>query len=133
MSSMYRILCLSHDPAIVLEPEFHSGADGQARAEAAVIAGVEGHQGCDLLIGRYSYPLVEVGCPRHGGETHRLRTEWLDVVLLRLVGLAYRRPDGTPERLLAGQVARCWSSERLHRLRHELDLPEGTAQRTSTK
>lgn len=129
MSSTYRILCLSHDPAIVLEePEFHSGAAGHAGAEAAVAAGIDGHTDCDLLIGRYSSPLIEVGCPRHGDTPHLHGANWLDIDWLRLLALAYRHPEGTPERQAADQVRACWSAERLHRLRNELNLPEGTSQ-----
>jgi hypothetical protein len=126
MSSTYRILCVSHDPAIALEQfEFQSGDDGRARAEEAVATGVADHPNCDLLIGRYSYPLVEVGCPpkpRHSGVYHPHNTEWLDVFWLRLLVAAQRAPEGSQERQLATGAPGCWSPERLHRLRLELVL-----------
>ncbi|MFD5245033.1 hypothetical protein ACFWIW_10840 [Amycolatopsis sp. NPDC058340] len=135
MSSMYRILCLSHDPAIVIEhPEFHSGSNGRELAEAVVLRGIEGHKGCDLLIGRYSYPLIEVGCPdrtrEHVGGYHPHHTVWVDAIWLKLLYLAQRAPKDSPERQLAERAPMpgCWTPERLHCLRTELDLAEGTTQ-----
>lgn len=120
MSSTYRILCLSHDPALV-EGEYASTTE----AEAAVAAGVEGHQRCDLLIGRYSYPLVEVGCPAskyqpadlhccHGG------TVWADAHWLLLAAAAYQSSDAEVTAAVARLGRRCWPWERLRRLREEL-------------
>jgi hypothetical protein len=124
MSSTYRILCLSHDPALVLEQEYSSGRGGREAVEAAVLAGVKDHEGCDLLLGRFSYPLIEVGCPKGPSCTHRgavwLDTEWLQ--LLAAVG------DGPHDEQLHKAVARarrtnrCWTEQRLNRLRLELDL-----------
>jgi hypothetical protein len=125
MSSTYRVLCLSHDPAMV-------AADGDwnraSMAEEAIAAGVEGHEQCDLLIGRYSYPLVEVGCPAtkdnpgphrciHGG------TQWADVDWLRLLAIAQREPSDTELGRAAEEAGRrCWSPERLRRLGPELGV-----------
>ncbi len=123
MSSTYRVLCLSHDPATV-------AADGDwnrpEQAEEAIAAGVEGHEQCDLLIGRYSYPLVEVGCPAskdrrfkhpcvHGG------TQWVDVAWLALLAVAQQDPSSAEApsalRVVAREAgARCWSPERVRRL-----------------
>lgn len=122
MSSTYRVLCLSHDPAIVAadgdwnRPEF---------AEAAVRDGVEGHETCDLLIGRYSYPLVEVGCPpqREGGLAcgWHSRTQWTDRGWLQLLYQAQQEPTG---KLLAAVTDqnqfRCWTPQRLARIAIEL-------------
>lgn len=39
MSSIYRALCVSHDPAILIEsPEWHSGADGLLVLEGVLAA-----------------------------------------------------------------------------------------------
>jgi hypothetical protein len=123
MSSTYRVLCLSHDPAMV-------AADGDwnraSMAEEVIAAGVEGHEQCDLLIGRYSYPLVEVGCPAskdrrfkhpcvHGG------TQWVDVAWLALLAVAQQDPSRAEApsalRVVAREAgARCWSPERVRRL-----------------
>lgn len=125
MSSTYRILCLSHDPALTFG-EYDSAGD----AEAAVRAGVDEHPRCDLLIGRYSYPLVEVGCPssvgregaapdRHGVHSGTL---WVDAVWLRI--LASVQQSGTEQmRALTGDSRlSCWQRDRLRRLREELGL-----------
>lgn len=132
MSSTYRVLCLSHDPSVV-------AADGDwsrpEHAEAAIRDGIEGHEDCDLLIGRYSYPLVEVGCPatppaprvsQHRCGYHPHHTAWVDVTWLWLLALAQQQPDGTPLARAAARARACWAPERLYRLRNELDF-EGRA------
>ncbi|MFJ8146036.1 hypothetical protein ACIQ6R_13280 [Streptomyces sp. NPDC096048] len=120
MSSTYRLLCLSHDPAIV-EGDYSSSAD----AEQALAEGIEGHSRCDMLVGRFSYPLVEVGCPSSGDQPAKLRcyhgaTVWADAGWLLLLASAYQSTDenvtGTVERLRL----HCWPWERLRRLREEL-------------
>lgn len=62
MSSVYRILCLNHDPALEV------GDDGWRSAQEALAAVADreaapGYPRCDLMVGRYSYPLVEVCWP----------------------------------------------------------------------
>ncbi|MFB4280820.1 hypothetical protein ACBJ59_36410 [Nonomuraea sp. MTCD27] len=133
MSSIYRILCVSHDPALDYG-EYNTPEE----AETAIREGDSSHRQCDLLIGRYSYPLIEVGCPpntgpqrsgRHRCFTHSL-TEWVDVVWLRLLAAAHQA-DTEQMRALAGERRLAhWSPERLRRLRDELgiDLPEPTDQ-----
>jgi hypothetical protein len=125
MSSTYRVLCLSHDPAMV-------AADGDwnraSMAEEAIAAGVEGHETCDLLIGRYSYPLVEVGCPatKDGPGSYRCihgGTQWADVDWLRLLAIAQREPADTDLGRAAEEAGRrCWSPERLRRLGPDLGV-----------
>lgn len=133
MSSIYRVLCLSHDPAITTEAEY--GRPEQAAA--AIAEGIVGHADCDLLIGRYSYPLVEVGCPpttgperadRHRCSLHSV-TEWVDVAWLRILAAVYQSGDETdrgPARRLADETRLAhWSRERLRRLRNELGIDAG--------
>ncbi|MFI0156179.1 hypothetical protein [Streptomyces lydicus] len=119
MSSTYYILCLSHDPATVVS-EHHSPES----AEAQVGHGIQGHHDCDLMVERVSGGPVEIGCPpAKTGPTspcsHR-DTAWMDVEWLRLLGCAYNSAD--PRLLDAVRRGRftCWTSERLHRLRHSL-------------
>jgi hypothetical protein len=120
VSSTYRLLCVSHDPAL-LEGEYVSSVE----AEAAVAAGVQGHQQCDLLIGRYSYPLVEVGCPASKHQPADLRcrhskTMWVDSVWLRLLAAAQQSDDEHLTAAAAPFDRGCWAWERLRRLRDEL-------------
>lgn len=128
MSSSYRILCLSHDPAVVAADNWESGngwQSGNGGLEAVVEAvthrtGVPAlveHLNCDLLVGRYSYSLVEVGCPPTAGR-HR-DVQWVDVGWLRLLArYLERHPDELRDYL--GFPFQCWTPERLHRLRDEL-------------
>jgi hypothetical protein len=107
VSSVYR------DPAIAITEVEYSRPEPAA---AGIASGIDGHRDCDLLIGRYSYPLVEVGCPPTIGpeRTGRRRcyahsvTEWVDVAWLRI---------------LAGETQLAhWPWERLRRLRDELNI-----------
>jgi hypothetical protein len=125
MSSVYRIFCLSHDPAIVLEEEFRSDTD----AEAAITVGLDSHPDCDFLIGRFSYPLIEVGCPNRtrnhaGGVFHPRKTMWVDAIWLKLLYLAQNADEDRIERKLVEEapILSCWGPERLRRLRHVLEM-----------
>lgn len=133
MSSTYRILCLSHDPAIDVGGEWHSSEDGRIIAPVMAVdpAGAQPvafHAGCDLVVGRYSYPLVEVCCP--AGRFHS-RPEWIDADWLRLLWHARQAPEGSPLRdAAAGSAMACWPPDRLGKLRRELgieDTPEPEA------
>lgn len=127
MSSQYKILCLSHDPTIeVTTPEWYR----PEQAEEAIRAGVEGHENCDLMLGRYSYPLIELGCPStipsqsrtgaHKCYGHR-HTQWIGVEWAALLSYAQQQPDGSAMRGVASAVKlQCFSPERLRRLRMEL-------------
>jgi hypothetical protein len=115
---VYQLLCLNHDPAIILDQEWHSGSGTAIPDALAAITNPPGeHRNCDLIIGRYSYPLVEVCCPgNHGPYTHT-DPRWIDACWLRLLLAASRVPE------LAEQCQRtslCWPPQRLDRLRHEL-------------
>lgn len=124
MSSTYRILCLSHDPAIVVDtPDWNR----PEQAEEAIHAVIAGHEGCDLMIGRYSYPLVELGCPPTRDQPVKLHcchgsTLWTDKDWLLLLAAAYQSSD--PGVLKAvGELRRsCLPWERLRRLRVELGV-----------
>lgn len=129
MSSTYRVLCLSHDPAVVAaDPDWHRPEP----AETAVTLGIEGHRHCDLMIARYSGSLTELGCPQSwakrngqaGGCCHR-ETQWVAVDWIRLLLVAQREPAGTTVREVAGAAGvRCWTPARLERLRAELGIEE---------
>ncbi|CAM5625581.1 hypothetical protein STENM36S_03965 [Streptomyces tendae] len=123
MSSSYHVLCLSHDPTIIAGEYGHRPEP----ALEAIAAGIDGHARCDLVVGRYSYPLVEVGCPAsrdqpaklgccHGGPV------WLDRDWLRLLTAGYQTTDPLVEAAVKKVSSLCWPWERLRRLRMELDV-----------
>lgn len=131
MSSDYLILCLTHDPALRLG---HDNGEEWTRPEPALTAAANPaahqitapHVGCDLLVGRYSYPLIEVACPAlpndrwpawHSG--FHTQPKWVDVGWLRLLWHAHGQPD--PALVASAERAGwgCWTSERVNRLRYE--------------
>jgi len=121
MSSVYRLLCLSHDPAIPVEhPEWPSFQPALAAAKDRTLVPTE-HKTCDLLIGQYSYPLIEVCCPasRSMGTAHpgcHSDDRWIDAGWLRLLALA------DPAAVGAARVPDCWTRDVALRLRYELGL-----------
>ena len=122
MSSDYQALCLNHDPAIVVEGEWRSAAEAVAAVKARTDERLRSHQTCDLLVGRYSYPLVEVCCPG-GNHTGLLHTneQWIDASWLRLLHAAYRSQDA--EVLdKAQRVGACWTAVRVGRLADQLGV-----------
>lgn len=127
MSSTYRILCLSHDPATA-EGEYVTAEE----ALTAIAEGLPTHPNCDLMVGRYSYPLVEVGCPPtkhqpanlacvHGG------TAWTGSAWLRLLLAALQSSDLDVLAVATGGRHTCFPWERLHRLRGELGAEDKLA------
>lgn len=130
MSSTYRVLCLSHDPAIYVD-----GAEWQTRHEmehalATVSAApaLAEHRTCDLLGGRYSYPLIEVYCPparddiaRHS-PWHPRSGEWVDADWLRLLWVAMTAPANEHLEAAIRRIPGCWTWERLDRLAGELGV-----------
>ncbi|MER7361879.1 hypothetical protein [Nonomuraea wenchangensis] len=129
MSSVYRVLCLSHDPAIATAAEYNRPEP----AVAAIAEGIDGHEHCDLLIGRYSYPLIEVGCPpaTGSGRAGQYRcgihsaTEWTDVAWLRILLAVHRNGTKEMQELAGTAELRHWPYERLRRLRDELGIAVG--------
>ncbi|MFE7072683.1 hypothetical protein ACFU96_21635 [Streptomyces sp. NPDC057620] len=133
MSSNYSVLCLSHDPAIIAHDP---GFNRPEQAEAAIADGITGHENCDLMIGRYSYPLVELGCPRSADQPEHLRpgvlrcyhgsTQWTDREWLLLLAAAYQSEDQSEDQAVREAVKAghhgCLPWERLRRLRLELNI-----------
>lgn len=125
MSSTYGVLCLSHDPAITAAYDYGS----HENAAQAIAEGIEDHEHCDLLIGRYSAALVEAGCPRSKDQPANLRcchggTVWADADVLRLLAAAYQSQDEAVRSATKRFEFRCWSPERLRKLRRELGIDE---------
>lgn len=122
MSSNYSVLCTSHDPAVEARVELRTPAD----AEAAIAAGIQGHETCDLVIARYSGALIELACPptledrrrdRHRCYPHR-DSQWVRAEWMRLLHLALQEPPGTDLRAAAeGHSFQCWPRQRVERLR----------------
>lgn len=114
MSSTYRFLCLAHDPAIDvagrLETQSRDEAVGLAERRDSAEELAE-HRGCRLLVGRFSYPLVEIYDPR--------TRHWLDADIARLLIAA--RAAGVTEAILEPFTRRGWDADTLARLRHYLE------------
>ena len=126
MSSTYHLLCLSHDPAIIIGGEFSlRGIETAARDHEAL----HGHQGCDIMAGRYSYPLIEAGCfgrqmtgPTGCRSVHS-GLLWADADWLRLLAAAIRAPAGSVHLDVVDPfTSRCWTLDRLRRLHAELGI-----------
>jgi hypothetical protein len=126
MSSLYKILCLAHDPSLVI-------GDNEWRISTQPLYYIAhpqdnewtvDHTSCDLLIGRYSYSLVEICCPPSFGRvltnshfnSHR-DAEWVDVAWLRLLRHYYKESPIEPVR----GIPQCWNYNRILRLRNVLD------------
>lgn len=120
MSSLYRFLCMNHDPAIEFGPEdvySVSRIEDLARARQwSEDVPWSDHAQCDVLIGRYSSPLIEVGCvpgfsgcPGWHSDMQWVRREWLWLAYsaLNLTGGVHDAAKAIP---------RCWTPSRLARL-----------------
>lgn len=87
MSTIWRGLCLDHNPAI--EFDLFDGGHEIKHASLAISKWRERspdmfHHDCDVMIGGYSYPLVAVACPC---ERHLSQKVW-PIEELRLVQAA---------------------------------------------
>lgn len=121
MSSNYHVLCLSHDPALVIDHDFsYEGIKALDSRERDALAG---HQQCDLAAGRYSYPMIEAGCFGRqmpgptGCKGMHGPVLWTRSEVLRLMIAATGKVDG---KLL--DPFTCWAPARLARLRAELGI-----------
>lgn len=93
MFTVWRGICLSHNPAIEFDLVDPNGHEPRSAEEAKVALADSGyHAKCDVILGGYSYPLVRVACPC---DKHRYIREW-DITDLQLVVAAHRagvRPE----------------------------------------
>lgn len=125
MSSDYHVLCMSHDPAIVIDhewPEPHGAI--AAVMDRSPNGPLVDHLSCDLLVGRYSAALVEVCCPGGDHPGGRIRAHadarWIDVDWLRLLDHSYASADASVK-TVAGSLSDCWTAARVARLRSQID------------
>lgn len=132
---------MSHDPGMeLMSHEWQSGNDGRvgvmdalARIGHGEFPELDAHTKCDLLVGRYSYPIVEVGCPpshpaRQLSTPCRHNTPyWVESQWLRLLWSSHvEMAPGSPALpVLAKAVERfqhtCWTHQRMERLAPLLD------------
>jgi hypothetical protein len=123
VSSEFRILCLSHDPAIPIDHDWHRFDEANAAAcDPASHELVAPHKNCDLLTGRWSGALVEVCCPAAGEWAHGRHTapQWIATDWLRLLhkAIELNEPD-MHDAVMPLVRTGCWSAQRLRRLRRE--------------
>lgn len=127
MSSTYRVLCLNHDPAIVIDRNWNNGPEAiDAACSPDRHEVLEAHVECDLLVGRWSGSLCEIGCPpQYNGSgqrdacSHRA-VNWVSVDWLRLFAAALQAlPNPALEKALEvfRRPYRCWAPSRVERLR----------------
>lgn len=129
MSSNYHLLCMNHDPALVIDVDSQSiditSGLVESMRQGALVPGhghdyLLVHKDCRLMIGRYSYPLIELGCLEGMGHGHS-GIRWIDADVIRL--LAYIEwSDDTYD--LTRPFKRCFPKEVIDRLRHEVPRRE---------
>jgi hypothetical protein len=123
MSSDYHLLCLSHDPALVIEPELPRHQAEEITRDSATLAH---HRHCDVVIGRYSCPLVEVAClgitlpGPTGCKGYHSVVKWIDRDWLKLLLAATTPPNEVDPAILKPFTGGCWPLERVDKLRAEL-------------
>jgi hypothetical protein len=124
VSSAYRALCLLHPRAQDTGVEFSSAAELEgALANRANHPVFTDHVDCDLVGGRYSYPLIEVYCPGHSISGHR-EGEWTDQGWLALLLAATDASIANAALVPAVRRASpcCWTPDRIERLRPHLRI-----------
>lgn len=135
MSSQFSAVCLAHDPAIEIGPEYPTAGE-LLTAWRDHTGGFARHKGCRVRFLRYSGGLVEVGCPAQSPDHiwHR-DVQWVQAYWLRLAWTAHCAAVALqhPQLWRADQVAKalvrvpdCWHRERvLTRMTGLLGLDEG--------
>ena len=127
MSSIYRGICLNHAPAL----EFPEDSTFQSLGDLIEIwqigavdkrgytgqYDIHSHARCDVMFGRYSYPLIEVICPPNLAHQHE-KPEGMEADDLRKVLDDLNGPKGPIRRatLKWAAASPCWSLKRLRAL-----------------
>lgn len=139
MSSTYRAICLSHNPAIEIHGDDFDDLTWNDRetglgALARRTGDLAAHKPCDLVLGAYSYPLWEITCPESAGRRvakvkdgsvcchnydKAIQVDWLRLMIAALI-----EPTPSTRRVLEPRlIDGCWPPDRVMRLRTLL-LPE---------
>jgi len=138
VSSTYKAICLSHDPAIEIGREDYDD-DQWTDRETALGAltrrtgFLAAHKDCDLVVGAYSYPLVEITCPASSGRRvagikdgstcchnydKSIPVDWLRLLIAALI-----EPTAATTAVLSPrQIDLCWVPQRVMRLQNLLGV-----------
>lgn len=133
MSSTYQVICVEHAPALIVGDEYTSPSDALRAASApGRYPELEYHKRCDLLVGRFSYPLIQVACPGFRGESPSVSPantckyhgasydNWTEVAWLRLLYDAIKDSEDVHQY----RVPACWTRNRVIRLGNLLQTEE---------
>lgn len=123
MSSNFSLICASHQPAIVLDGEYPDVRRALEALEPGAGLAAQ-HPHCDLIVGRWSGGLIELGClPSnariYAGQPHtgwHRDVQWVDASWLRLMLLT------TPKQHATARIRGCWTQHRIATLHQVLDL-----------
>jgi hypothetical protein len=130
VSSTYRGICLNHTPALEFPvdsvyqslPEFvemlQRGEDLAIRDRTDTLE-VRAHAGCDVVIGSYSYPLIDIYCLPNLDHRHAQPERYSAKDLNHLWHLlnSERRADRREaRRTMAAIPTPCWGPVRLNML-----------------
>lgn len=122
MSSTYQLICMNHDPGIVVWDDHHQTF--QPLEEKLKSDDPWEHSGCDVVIGRFSYPLIEVGCPwslgKYAYRCEHAATMWTEASWLKLLFLHAVSPESSLSSLaptVFKSIPRCWTPGRVMKLR----------------
>jgi hypothetical protein len=115
MSSSYYILCMSHDPATVV-----SESSTEQTAIELVGEGFETHPSCDFLVMRVSGAPVEFTCTGDTAACLHSHEQTADADWLRVMQKLEELASAETEIMRRRHTLKCWSKERMHRLRSRL-------------
>jgi len=130
MSSTYRGICLNHTPALAFPADsvyqdlhqfvamIQAGKKLATRDRTDTLE-ILAHAGCDVVVGAYSYPLVEVYCLPNLDHRH-VRPEPFDAKALNelwhLLNSNRRADRREARRAMAAFPTPCWGQDRLNML-----------------
>jgi hypothetical protein len=134
---VWRPLCLSHDPALIVDPDSGGYLDLEPLLDELDPhgAGIHVmHPGCDLMVGSFAHlpgsgereTLLSVVCPPHRIELHpgthqheeavHVEAVWLGLLAALRPARNLMIPDGDPLAAAARRLPECWTNDRARRL-----------------